>query len=150
MKKIYIILFTGLTFFYSCQNRELSELKAEIKILNESNRQLKDSLKNFKINSIINSQLFGIPEKRDFKLNELARVKFGLFKIDGNEIFDIYKIDKESNKKTLLEKDWNKATYIYEFTPKSMTDGEIELIFEFDINGEKIEINAPMSLYISD
>ena len=150
MKKIYIILFTSLTVFYSCQNGEVTELKADIIKLKEINKQLKDSLNNFKINSINNSYLMGIPQTRDFKLNELARIQFGLFKIEDNEIFNIYTFDRESKKRVLIEKDWNEATYMYEFIPKTKQDGEITLIFEFDISGEKIEVPASMSLYFSD
>jgi len=147
MKKIYIIFFICLPFF-SCQNNELIELKNKLEQLENQNKKLSDSIKNIEEWNLANSTIIGIPKERDFKVNEEAEIKFGLFRVGEFRKYNIYKADTEFNKKELLKENWNQAEFHYKYTPKSINENNVMLIFEYNFDGVKYELRADTTLSV--
>ena len=148
MKRIYIIIFIYLPLFYSCQNTELIDLKNKVEQLENQNKKLSDSIKNIEEWNIANSTIIGIPKERDFKVNEEAEIKFGLFRVGEFRKCNIYKADIEFNKEKLLKENWNQAEFHYKYTPKSINDNNVKLIFEYDFDGVKYELQGNMTLSV--
>ncbi len=148
MKRIYLTLFICLPFFYSCQNNEVIELKNKVEQLENQNKKLSDSIKNIEEWNLVNSTIIGIPKERDFKVNEEAEIKFGLFRVGEFRKCNIYKADTEFNKKELLKENWNQAEYYYRYTPKSINENNVKLIFEYDFDGVKYELQGNMTLSV--
>src|SRR5690606_23353777 len=130
MKRIYLTLFICFPFFYSCQNSELVELKNEVEHLKNQNEKLSDSIKNLEEWNLVNSTIIGIPKQRDFKVNKEAEITFGLFRTGEFRNYNIYKADDNFEKTELLEKNWNQAEFNFKYTPKSITEDNVKLIFE--------------------
>lgn len=148
MKRIYIFIFIGLPFLFSCQNNELIELRNKLKQLDNQNKKLTDSLENINKSNIANSTIIGIPRKRDFKVNEEAEIKFGLFRVGEFRKSNIYLADMEFNKKELLKENYNQAEFYYKYTPKSITDNRVKIIFEYEFDDEIYELQGNISLNV--
>ena len=150
MKKIYILLFLSLFLSYSCKNSEISDLRKTIDKLEKQNLKLIDSINQNEKEMIFMSTLFGIPELRDYKVNEKGIIRFGFLRTGEIMKYNVYEMIKGTNEKKLLFSDLNKADFLYEFTPKSKNDNEINLITEFNFNGGKIEIPSIMQVSVID
>jgi len=148
MKKIYFTILICLPFIFSCQNNELVELKNRIEKLETQNKQLSDSIENIEKWNIVNSTIIEIPRERDFKVNEEAEINFGLFRVGEFRKSNIYLADMEFNKKELLEENWDQADYHYRYTPKSINDNSVKIIFEYEFDGEIYELQGNMMLSV--
>ena len=150
MKKIYGLLFLSLLINYSCQNTEIVELRNTIDKLEKQNLKLIDSINQIEKDMIFMSRLIGIPELRDFKVNEKGLIRFGFLKTGEIMKYNVYEKIRGTNEKKLLFTDLSIADFKYEFTPKSENDNEIYLITEFNFNGEIIEIPSLMQVSVID
>lgn len=148
MIKIYITVFICFPFLFSCQNNELVELKTKIKQLENKNKKLSDSLNNIEKMNLANSMIIGVPNEINSKVNEESEIKFGLFRVGKFRKSDIYLADKEFNKKELLEENYDQALYNYSYTPKSITDNRVRLIFEYKFEDETYELQGNISLNV--
>ena len=148
MKKVYIIIFICLPTFFSCQNNELIELKNKLEQLENQNKKLTDSIDNIEEWNVVNSTIIGIPRERDFKVNEEAEIKFGLLRVGEFKESNIYLADMELNKIELLKENWNQAEFYYSYTPKSINDNRVNLIFEYEFEGVVYEISTQMTLSV--
>jgi hypothetical protein len=124
------------------------ELKNKVEQLENQNKKLSDSIKNIEEWNLVNSTIIGIPKERDFKVNEEAEIKFGLFRVGEFRKYNIYKADTEFNKKELLKENWNQAEYYYRYTPKSINENNVKLIFEYDFDGVKYELQGNITLSV--
>lgn len=148
MIKIYITVFICFPFLFSCQNNELVELKTKIKQLENKNKKLSDSLNNIEKMNLANSMIIGVPNEINSKVNEESEIKFGLFRVGKFRKSNIYLADKEFNKKELLEENYDQALYNYSYTPKSITDNRVRLIFEYKFEDETYELQGNISLNV--
>ena len=148
MIRIYIIILICLPFLFSCQNNELVELKSKIKQLENQNEELSDSLNNIERVNLANSMIIGIPNEINSKVNEESEIKFELFKVGKFKKSKIYLADKEFNKKELLEEKYEQAIYNYRYTPKSITDNRVRLIFEYEFGHETYQLQGDISLNV--
>ena len=148
MIKIYITVFIFFPFLFSCQNNELVELKTKIKQLENKNKKLSDSLNNIEKMNLANSMIIGVPNEINSKVNEESEIKFGLFRVGKFRKSNIYLADKEFNKKELLEEKYDQALYNYSYTPKSITDNRVRLIFEYKFEDETYELQGNISLNV--
>jgi hypothetical protein len=117
---------------YSCKNTEVEELKKQISDLELKNKILQDSLNKYDEYSIINSLLIGIPELRDYKVNETGIINFGFLKYGEIRKYNVYQKIKGTEDKKLLYSNLTEPKFKFEFTPKSIDDNEVELITEFE------------------
>ena len=131
MKKgIFIILI--LFFNLSCQNEKLQELEKKITELETKNSELRYYIDNNEKISIINSQLIGIPEERDYKVNEVGKLNFGFLKYGKIKNYKVY-MKKEADKDyELIYNNLSDAKFKLEFTPKSLNDNRIDIFAEFE------------------
>lgn len=148
MIKIYITVFICFPFLFSCQNNELVELKTKIKQLENKNKKLSDSLNNIEKMNLANSMIIGVPNEINSKVNKESEIKFGLFRVGKFRKSNIYLADKEFNKKDLLEENYDQALYNYSYTPKSITDNRVRLIFEYKFEDETYELQGNISLNV--
>ena len=140
MKKTTIALLIFVSILnYSCKNSEVEELKIQISDLELKIRILQDSLDKYDEYSIINSQLIGIPELRDYKVNETGIINFGFLKYGEIRKYNVYQKIKETEEKKLLYSNLIDSRFKFEFTPESIDDNEVELITEFEsLDGESL------------
>lgn len=148
MIRIYIVIFICFPFLFSCQNNELVELKTKIKQLKYQNKKLTDSLNNIEKINLDNSMIIGVPNEISSKVNEESEIKFGLFRVGKFRKSNIYLADKDFNKTKLLEENYDQALYNYSYTPKSITDNRVRLIFEYKFEDETYELQGNISLNI--
>tara|TARA_B100001146_G_C16186525_1_gene437092 strand:+ start:167 stop:553 length:387 start_codon:yes stop_codon:yes gene_type:complete len=126
----------------------LVELKTKIKQLENKNKKLSDSLNNIEKMNLANSMIIGVPNEVNSKVNEESEIKFGLFRVGKFRKSNIYLADKEFNKKELLEENYDQALYNYSYTPKSITDNRVRLIFEYKFEDETYELQGNISLNV--
>ena len=124
------------------------ELKTKIKQLENKNKKLSDSLNNIEKMNLANSMIIGVPNEINSKVNEESEIKFGLFRVGKFRKSNIYLADKEFNKKELLEENYDQALYNYSYTPKSITDNRVRLIFEYKFEDETYELQGNISLNV--
>ena len=148
MIRIYIIILICLPTLFSCQNNEWVELKSKIEQLENQNKKLSDSLKNIEKMNLAKSMIIGIPNEIDSKVNEESEIKFGLLRVGKFRKSDIYLADKEFNKKELLEENYEQAIYNYSYTPKSITDNRVRLIFEYEFDHETYQLQGDISINV--
>jgi len=143
------LLIVVILLFYSCENKEVSNLKKQISELESKNEILRDSLDNFEENSIIGSMLVGIPELRDYPVNKTGKITFGFVKYDQIRKYNVYEKLRGTEEKKLLFNDLTHSIFKYEFTPKSLDDNIIEIITEFKSSDGSSLIQVPTTLELN-
>ena len=145
MRKITFIL--SLLILTGCKNFEndsknLDTLLDEISDLKKQNKQLSDSLKNYKNDELIYQHVIGIPEKTSLKVGEKNRITFIFHDFDAElPKYEIFKIENEKEIKIGQNK---KKQFDYEFIPKSLDENELNLKIKMPYNGRIIEFPAAM------
>ena len=134
---------------YSCKNTEVGELKKHISNLELINKTLQDSLDKYDEYSIINSTMIGIPELRDYRVNETGIITFGFAKYGEIRNYNVYEKINGTEEKKLLFTDLTHSTFKFEFTPESIDDNVIELIAEFKSPDGNSVIHVPTSLELN-
>lgn len=130
--------------FISCKNNELENLKIKISELENINKKLQDSLN--KQNSFLNTEIVGIPEEIEYKINEKGKANFILFKHQIFPKYNVYEIDEKNEKKLLIKNSTN-SNFRYEFIPRKLPKDNINLILETEINGQSFEIPIRLDFF---
>lgn len=142
MKKAFLIL-TLVIILFSCDNSDLKEvekLKIEISELQNQNKQLKDSLADFKNIDIESRILIGIPDGK-FEIGKENRIVFLLHKYYELPKFDIYKVEGEKEVKIGSN---NLSTFEYNFTPKDVKDKLLKINVKIPHKGKTKTIEGEM------
>ena len=145
MKKSIIILVILLSNL-SCQNEKIQELEQKITELEKKNTELQYHLDNYEEISILHSQLVGIPESKDFKVNKKGIINFGFWKYGEIRKFKVYRKDKGKEKLELVYDNLTESQFKLEFTPKSLDDNELEIVAEFESSKEGSIIQVPTKM----
>ncbi|MGG6229699.1 hypothetical protein [Tenacibaculum sp. SDUM215027] len=144
MKKInFLLIFCILSF--SCNNEKVKGLETRVSRLEKENIKLKDSLKKLTYNMLISSQLIGIPEENNLKINQKNKFKFFFYQEQKLPAYDIFEIDNKGEKKLLL-KDYKKSDFYYDFIPKSNEDKSFKIKTLFYLDTVAIEIPGVINM----
>ncbi len=147
-----IIISLILLLNFSCQSEKIQELEQKVSELKKKNIELQYYLDNNEFISIVNSQLTGIPELRDFKVNEKGIINFGFWKYGKIKNYKVYMKNKGDEDFDIIYDNLSNAQFKLEFTPKSLDDNQIEIFAEFEENGKKgdsiIRVPSKMNLNV--
>lgn len=149
MKKSILIL-SFLFLNLSCQDNTIQELEQKIIELEDKNKELQNYLDEKEDMDIIGSQLIGIPELRDFKVNKKGTINFGFMKYGKIRDYKVFLKNKEKNSSELIYDSLTNAQFKIEFTPKNLNDNELEVkAFFRSADKEKlIEIPSKIKLNV--
>ncbi len=129
-----IILSLFLLLNFSCQSEKTQELEQKVSELEKKNEELQYYLDNSEYISIVNSQLRGIPELRDFKVNEKGIINFGFWKYGDIKNYKIYMKRKGDENFDLIYDNLSNAQFKLEFTPKSLEKPKMAHYVTADLN----------------
>lgn len=138
-----MVIFLSMIFI-SCKNNELESLKIKISELENTNKKLQDSLD--KRNSFLGTEIIGIPEEIEYKINEKGRANFILFKHQVFPKYNVYEIDEKNEKKILIKNSTN-SNFKYEFIPRKLPKDNVNLILETEIKGQNFEIPIRLDFF---
>ncbi len=117
--------------------------------LEEKNAELQYYLNNNEKISIIGSQLIGIPEERDYKVNEVGIINFGFRKYGKIKNYKVFLKNKDDEGFELIFDNISDAQFKLEFTPKSVDDNQIEIFAEFEGTGNDSIIRIPTKMSLN-
>ncbi len=145
MKKITIV-FLILVSIISCENGKIEKLNNRISELEKLNKKLSDSLNKVTHNRLINSNLWGIPEHKDLKINKPNKFKFVFSSIQELPKYKVYAITGKERLKTLIYDDYTKSEFEYDFIPKNEKDNSFEVKAFFLLDSAVVEISGKIKM----
>jgi hypothetical protein len=144
MYKKHLVLLTSSILLLSCNSNKISELNHKINILENENKSLKTKLEKTESNKILSTQLYLMPNKIDFKLNQPNTIQGVFSEIQEYPKFEAYYLDKNDR---IIENDRieirmiDKNRFEFDYTPKTTSNNkEIKIGTFFKINDSKMTL----------
>lgn len=151
MKKI--LLTTLIIITLSCnkndtEQKKLKNLTEKISLLEEENKNLKDSIKKNKEDFLYSLQLVGVPYNKTSKVGKNDSIAV-LLQPFGYKLpkYEFYKI--ENNKKIKINNN-NSTFFKYQFKPKSTDDNKIKLFIKIPDKDRFVELNGEIRIDVEN
>ena len=145
----FILIFTLLISFLSCNNEKIAELNNRISELEKQNFKLTDSIKKLKYQELFTLSLIGIPYKSTFRVGEKSRIKFFFNHHKKIMPYNVYTTTNEGKLDKLIFKNLTGNEFEYRFVPSKIGGEQIKLVAVFKIgNDDKEEIHVPTNLFV--
>jgi len=151
MKKI--LLTTLIIITLSCnknytEQKKLKKLTEKIYLLEEENKDLKDSIKKNKEDFLYSLQLVGVPYNKISKVDKNDSIAV-LLQPFGYKLpkYEFYKI--ENNKKIKINNN-NSTFFKYQFKPKSTDDNKIKLFIKIPDKDRFVELNGEIRIDVEN
>jgi hypothetical protein len=151
MKKI--LLTTLIIITLSCnknytEQKKLKNLTEKIYLLEEENKDLKDSIKKNKEDFLYSLQLVGVPYNKISKVGKNDSIAV-LLQPFGYKLpkYEFYKI--ENNKKIKINNN-NSTFFKYQFKPKSTDDNKIKLFIKIPDKDRFVELNGEIRIDVEN
>jgi hypothetical protein len=151
MKKI--LLTTLIIITLSCnkndtEQKKLKNLTEKISLLEEENKDLKDSNKKNKEDFLYSLQLVGVPYNKISKVDKNDSIAV-LLQPFGYKLpkYEFYKI--ENNKKIKINNN-NSTFFKYQFKPKSTDDNKIKLFIKIPDKDRFVELNGEIRIDVEN
>jgi hypothetical protein len=151
MKKI--LLTTLIIITLSCnkndtEQKKLKNLTEKISLLEEENKDLKDSIKKNKEDFLYSLQLVGVPYNKISKVDKNDSIAV-LLQPFGYKLpkYEFYKI--ENNKKIKINNN-NSTFFKYQFKPKSTDDNKIKLFIKIPDKDRFVELNGEIRIDVEN
>jgi hypothetical protein len=151
MKKI--LLTTLIIITLSCnkndtEQKKLKNLTEKIYLLEEENKDLKDSIKKNKEDFLYSLQLVGVPYNKISKVGKNDSIAV-LLQPFGYKLpkYEFYKI--ENNKKIKINNN-NSTFFKYQFKPKSTDDNKIKLYIKIPDKDRFVELNGEIRIDVEN
>ncbi len=148
-----ILLTTLLIITLSCnendtEQKKLKNLTEKISLLEEENKDLKDSIKKNKEDFLYSLQLVGIPHSKISKVGKKDSIAV-LLQPFGYKLpkYEFYKI--ENNKKIKINNN-NSTFFNYQFKPKSTDDNKIKLFIKIPDKDRFVELNGEITIDVEN
>ena len=151
MKKI--LLTTLIIITLSCnkndiEQEELKILTEKITLLEEENKNLKDSIKKAEEDFLYSLHLVGVPHNKTSKVGKKDSIAVLLHPF-GHKLpkYEFYKI--EDNKKIKVNSN-NSTFFNYQFKPKSTDDNKIKLFIKIPDKDRFVELNGEITIDVEN
>ena len=151
MKKI--LLTTLIIIILSCnkndtEQKKLKNLTEKIYLIEEENKDLKDSIKKNKEDFLYSLQLVGVPYNKISKVGKNDSIAV-LLQPFGYKLpkYEFYKI--ENNKKIKINNN-NSTFFKYQFKPKSTDDNKIKLFIKIPDKDRFVELNGEIRIDVEN
>ena len=151
MKKI--LLTTLIIITLSCnkndiEQEELKTLTEKITLLEEENKNLKDSIKKAEEDFLYSLNIVGIPLNKKTKVGKKDSIAVLLHPF-GHKLpkYEFYKI--EDNKKIKVNSN-NSTFFNYQFKPKSTDDNKIKLFIKIPDKDRFVELNSEITIDVEN
>ena len=139
-----------LTFFFSCNEKKISELNNRITELETQNKKLTDSISKSDYYKVLSSNIVGLTAKPEFIVNEKSDVKF-LFNYPEKLLtYNVYTTTSDGKPDKLIYENLTDNEFMYSFIPEKAGEHNIKLVAVFKMNNkENEEIHVPTNLYVT-
>jgi hypothetical protein len=147
MKNIITILFAFI-LITSCKDNRVEKLNNRISELEILNKKLLDSLSRNTHSRLLNSVLWGIPEKKDLSANKPNNFKFIFSSLQKLPAYNVYAITKKGDKKSsvLIYENHIESQFEYNFIPKNEKDNSFEIKTLFNLDSIVVEIPGVINI----
>jgi hypothetical protein len=141
--KHYILFFSILSFFTSCEN----DTNSRITTLELEIEKLIDSINNLELQKLTSLKIVATPENKSFRVNETGKINFAFQYVSEIQNYNVYKIDRLNNARELIIENNNVTYFSYDFIPKSSEEENLEFEAVIETKNNE-EIYFPIDLKI--